>query len=768
MTEKSFFTKIGDAVLPSRKQAKKLQALNTRLESFLHAIPVDYCGWSVSGVQAISPKFCELLGIKKVKHLDDIGDALNPGDTAALEGIWERLTERGESFDLIVRTVNDNRVLKLSGRRGSVPGSAEIFDVLWAMDHTEVDQLAKEHEEKLGGARQKEKEFKSALDNLPIPVWLRNDQLDISWCNKTYAKVLDETVATVIAEKRELPTTVLGKKQPVKGSRLLAQRALQDGEKKSENMHLVFEGDRKLVEVNETPLPEYGLIGSCADITEVEKLEEDIKHFMTSHNEVLEQLRTAIAIYGVDTRLEFHNLAYEQLWELECKWLSKKPKITDIFDKLREARKLPEQVDFRQFKDEWVSRFTSLMEPYEEMLYLPDDTVLRLVILPRPKGGLIVSYEDVTSRLELESSYNILVDVQQETLNNLAEGLAVFGEDGRLKLWNPTYASLWSLGVDDLKTGVHISELMEKTKPFFDNENWETVKAEMIQNGLARTGRKGRIVRADGTVLEYSVVPLPDGNVLNAYFDMTDAVKVEAALREKNAALEEAERLKLDFLANVSYQLRTPLNAIIGFTEILDQQYFGDLNDKQQGYTSDVLKAGQKLVTLIDDILDLSTIEAGYMELSKDDVDIKELMTSVETLTQEWARKQKIELKTKCSKTIGFAVLDEQRVKQVLLNLVSNAIRFTDAKGKIVVSAECEKEMLVLTVEDNGTGIAKEDLDRIFQPFERGQEQQRRTGAGLGLSLVKSIVDLHDGIVDINSEEGQGTTVICQFPLASK
>jgi signal transduction histidine kinase len=236
---------------------------------------------------------------------------------------------------------------------------------------------------------------------------------------------------------------------------------------------------------------------------------------------------------------------------------------------------------------------------------------------------------------------------------------------------------------------------------------------------------------------------------------------VENALREKNAALEAAEQLKTDFLANVSYQLRTPLNAIMGFSEILGNQYFGPLNTRQTEYTTGIRESGERLISLIDDILDLSTIEAGYLELKKEPVELKALLEGLYDLTTEWARKHKLEVSLSCPDNIGPISADDRRLKQALLNLIRNAINFTPEGGRINISAIRSGDGIEILIADTGIGIAQSDMKRIFQPFERiptGRNDAGNAGAGLGLSLVKNIIELHGGTITITSIEGQGTT----------
>jgi signal transduction histidine kinase len=262
-------------------------------------------------------------------------------------------------------------------------------------------------------------------------------------------------------------------------------------------------------------------------------------------------------------------------------------------------------------------------------------------------------------------------------------------------------------------------------------------------------------------MLQEATVPLPDGNVLVTYLDVTDTARVERALRERNEALETAGRLKSEFIANVSYQLRTPLNAVIGFAEILTKQSFGKLNPRQLDYSSCILQSAQQLMKLINDILDLATIEAGYMVLDTAQVEILEMLEAVLALTRERAESRNLQLELRCRPDIGTIGADERRLKQAVFNLVSNAIKFTPPGGAISIEAERRERELSLIVADTGIGIPLADQARVFERFERGK---RQSGAGLGLALVKSLTELHGGTVAIDSAPGRGTRIICRLP----
>lgn len=208
------------------------------------------------------------------------------------------------------------------------------------------------------------------------------------------------------------------------------------------------------------------------------------------------------------------------------------------------------------------------------------------------------------------------------------------------------------------------------------------------------------------------------------------------------------------------------MNAIIGFAEILTNQYFGELNPRQLDYSRGILDSSHRLLSLINDILDLATIEAGYMTLETEPVDIHTLLASVLALTRERARKQNLNLEFDCPPEIGSIIADERRLKQALFNLMSNAIKFTPSGGTIAIRARRVDGEVALSVTDTGIGIPREQQQRVFEKFERGNPQARQSGAGLGLSLVKSFIELHGGRVEMESTPGQGTRVTCYLSAA--
>jgi len=762
----SVIEKILDIFIPLRAVKRKLLENNKKLEAFLRTVPIEYCGWGKKTIEAVSPGFCLALGIEKIEEIEDIESVIDTGDAAALEGLFNRLKQYGENFEINITVPSTGKTLKLFGKNGAIGSSEDIFSVIWMYDITDFAQAAACSMDTVAQIEKRESELRSAVNAMPSPFWIRNENLDLTWCNKSYSRIIDDSPASVIAEQKELPIKESNKDNLT--PRVLAQKAAAKNEALSLRGHTIVDGKRRLIEVHEIPIPaENKFVGIGLDITKEEEWQDSFNILTSSYHEAMEQLRTAIGVFSADTKLEFYNSAYEQLTGMSGSWLDKNPKMSEIINKMRELRKLPEQSDYKQYKKTWENRFISLIEPHEEMQYLPDGTVVRTIIVPRPMGGLLITMEDVTSHLRLETSYNTLMAVQQETMDNLSEAIAVFGEDGRLKLSNQSFRDMWKMTVEDLSKSPHISKMIEKMDKLFDKDSYIEMGRTILKNALERESRKGRIQKRDNKIIEYSVVPLPDGNILNAYYDITDTVKVEEALHEKNAALEEAERLKTDFLANVSYQLRTPLNAILGFAEMLHEQYFGKLNDRQLEYTSNMMEAGQRLTSLINDILDLSSIEAGHLKLYPSAINVRDLMKMVAELTEEWGRKQRLEIKIDCENKNLVIFADERRLKQVLLNLISNAFNYSPNGGNVTLFASGDKKNITFGVKDTGIGIPQEDMKRIFTPFDkiRSKRIKRRSGAGLGLTLVKNIIELHGGSISIESKEDIGTIVSCKLPL---
>lgn len=749
----------------SRRRYKRLQrsardAIKSRssLQSALLAGRAGTLTWTEEDPgAAASPGLAAALGIIRSGPLDasDVFAAFETNSRKTLEASVKRLRDKGIGFSLTLRGIEADRFFHAVGKRSGEPGA--LNDLVWLQDvsdRTSAILRLKGESERLRGL----------VDSVPIPLWVRDAQQRLIDCNRAYiAAVESDSRAAVIQEGREIvEEELIGKAQA------MAHSALTEGAPRSAAHHVVVDGDRRLLELTESPMAEsQQSAGYAIDSTVVEETRRELSRLLAAHDDVLERLATAIMILGPDRHLTFFNSAFSKMLRLDDAWLTTGPDLSEILDRLREKRMLPETGDFSALKREWQGWFTSLMAAKEELLHLPNGTALWMVAAPHPLGGLLLTFENVTDKLTLERSFNTLIDVQQATLNNLSDGIAVFGEDGCLRLSNPVFANLWKLPADFIASEPHIGELLEHCRPLLDTggQDWAKFRDDYAGRIMGRAPQTGQLAGTNQQLLSYGMVPLPDGGVLLSLRDVTDSLKVENALRERNDALEAADRLKSEFVANISYELRTPLNTIIGFTEMLNKQYFGDLNDRQKEYTGGILESSQRLLALINDILDLAVIEAGRMMLEIKTIDVAQMIESVIGLTTEWAREQELSLTWSATPDVGQIEGDDRRLKHVLFNLISNAIKFTPPGGRINVTARRDAAAVLLTVEDSGIGIPKEDQDRVFEKFVRGRSPDgRQTGAGLGLSLVKSFIELHGGTMTITSSPDHGTQIVCRLP----
>lgn len=726
------------------------------------------CVWATADGLACNGAARRLLGDAPPRTLPELAVALTGEPDGALAADLRALADIGAAFKRDFETPS-GRAVQAFGRR--VGDRA----VLWLDDRTELGRAALEAQrERDGRAR-----LHAVLDVLPVAVWWRaGADAVIVGCNRAYGRIVGAPPPAVIREQIEIGAAVI----PEQG-RALARRALRSDRPQSESHHIVTGGERRLFDFTETAVatePEEDgpqIVGFAEDLTELEGLQSMLADHLAANDAVLEKVSVAVAIYGPDRRLRFYNRSYQHLWGLSEEFLESEPLLGEVLDLLRERRLLPEIVDFPAYKRERAAEFTMVFEPKEELWHLPDERAVRVMTHPHPLGGLIYMMEDVSDRLALERSFTTLTAVQQATLNNLYEGVAVFGRDGRLKLHNRSYREIWGLEEGDLEAAPHIAEVLDLVRDRLPAMyDWPASRQRMILAVTEPTARSGRMELVDGRILDYAFVPLPDGQCLVLYLDVTDTARVQRALEERNAALENADLLKSQFISNMSYELRTPLNAINGFSEILESEMFGPLNDRQKGYVSDILSSSRRLASLISDLLDLAAIQGGYMELSPREADVGRMLETLVAEAREAADAAGPTLELTGADAVGAIECDPERLTQALRPLIANAVKFTPEQGQVSISAVREADEVVVRVADTGSGIAQEDRERMFESFVQGRGVGRQTGAGLGLALCKSLIELHGGTVELapaedaepRSDGRTGTCVTCRLPIALK
>ena len=666
-----------------------------------------------------------------------------------LEANVALLRERGQSFrqDLVSQ----------NGRHLEAEGRAIGGRVVMRVRDVSGERLELVRLREVQGQQMAQLEIlRGLLDLSPHPVWTRGVDQRLNWVNQSYARAVDaRSPQDAVARDLELLD---------RQSREAAARAREAGGIFRQRQNVVVAGERRLMDVIDAPLPN-GAAGMADDLSELETLRADHARQMESHIRTLDQLATGVAIFDRAKKLVFANAAYRQLWSLNQAFLDQKPSDAEILDQLRAARRLPEQADYRGWKNALLGLYHTL-EPAAQVWHLPDGRTLRVGFDPNPQGGLTYLFDDVTERFTLQSQYNALARVQSETLDALQEGVAVFGADGRLKFYNPAFGRMWRLPVAELAAKPHIDAVTAACRPLLpDDGAWVDLRSVVAGLHDARMGFQRRMARTDGAIIDCAAAPLPDGGTLLTFIDVTDGVNVERALTERNQALLAAEHLRNDFVHHVSYELRSPLTNIIGFIQLLGEDGVGPLNEKQREYAGYVMQSSAALLAIINDILDLATIDRDAMELQLGEVDIERTIREAAAGVQDRLAESHVELSVVTSEGIGSFQADGKRIRQILFNLLSNAIGFSEPGQTVTLAALRRDSEIVIKVSDHGRGIPPELLDKVFDRFESHTINARHRGVGLGLSIVRAFVELHGGQVRIDSAPGEGTVVTCLFPL---
>ena len=735
-----------------------LSGAHDRAEMFLNAERQVVVTWDAQGQPEIEGDVSLALdgarGAAGAGRLVDFGSWLVAADAQALQAAVETLRSKGTGFRLDLHG--------LTGRSIDAQGLAVAGRALLRLRETtrERRELV-ELRETLEDARRGLSSLAGLLDAIPQPVWRRNRDGGLAWVNLAYVAAVE---AKSREEALEAGTELLDRQAR---DLILAEAAkprTAGAARTTLRLSAVVKGERRMVDVTETP-QEHGRVGVAVDVNELESVRIDLQRQMDANVRTLDQLPTAVAMFDARQRLIFHNAAYRQLWDLDPLFLKASPKDGEVLERLRAQRKLQEQADFKAWKESVLAAYQDA-EASEHWWYLPDGRILRVVAQPNPQGGVTYLFEDVSDRVKLESSYNSLLLVQAETLDTLAEPVAVFGADGRLTFANRAFATLWRLDAETVAARPHVDAVIAACRVLAPAEEaWHDIRDAVVgMESRSTMGRRLNVV--DGTVLDCAAQPLPDGATLITLIDVTASVNVERMLTEKNDTLEKAAKLRDTFVHHVSYELRSPLTNIIGFTQLLGDGTVGALNTRQREYADHILRSSGSLLVIINDILDLASIDAGSLELQREVIDVRSTIEASVRGIEDRLKEARVDLDLDVPDEIGSMLADGKRVRQVLFNLLSNAVGFSEAGQRVSLSASRTESDLVLVVADQGRGMPPEVAERVFDRFESHSFGTGHRGVGLGLSIVRSFVELHGGRVNLDTAPGAGTRVTSTFPLA--
>ncbi len=676
------------------------------------------------------------------------GTWLTAPSAEELKSHLDRLFATGQPFSLLLKTTSGAH-LEADGRAAGTHAVMRLRDV--ATYKSELVRMIDQH----GALADELKAGRALLDAIPMPVWLRGQDGQIQWANAAYIAAVEAKSLVDVKEKQSELLEQSHRKAVANG----LARTLQFRRR----LPLIIDGERRAHDVIVTA-SERSTAAIAVDVAALEKAESEINRQISTYDRTLDRIRTGAAVFDKEQRLTFFNEAFAKLFGLDHDWLEAKPSNGEILDRLQELSRLPSLVDYRSWRAGVLECHASGVS-YDDWWQLPDGSLLHVIGEQRHDGGVTFLFDDATERLALEGRYNALIDVQRETLDSLKEGVAVFAADGRLKLFNSAFLSIWRLSRDGLEQSPHVGAVVSECRELFDDHKiWDRLVRRITAVSDEREALIGQMVRPDQTVLDYATTPLPDGGTLVTFADVTALRRYERTLKERNEALIAADRLKSQFIGHVSYELRTPLTNIIGFSALLGAPVTGDLSNKQREYLGDIQTSSTTLLSIIDDILDLATIDAGSLDLKLAPVKVDDVIDGAILGVQERAKRQRLTIDIATAEDGMEFFADEARIRQVLYNLLSNAVGFSNVGSLVRLSVWREQGMVAFAVEDDGIGIPKERQNRVFERFESRSQTGKHRGAGLGLSIVKSLVELHNGDMRLESEDGAGTRVTVRFP----
>jgi signal transduction histidine kinase len=592
---------------------------------------------------------------------------------------------------------------------------------------------------------------RAALELYPHPAWIVDEAGEVLMANRAWLAAVE---APDLAAARQRGLIFDSEADE------LARAVIANGESGQRVRWLNFPEGRRAMKIWAEPAPGGGAAVWTTDITDARSASRAARLQTETLDLILSQVSDAVAVFDGDRRLARHNPAFARLWDLEPAWLAERPRHGEWLDRLRQARRLTPSEDYGAFKARELER-QDKPEPSETIWRLPEGRTLRVASAPHPEGGVILVFSDITDELRIKTQFNHLLQVQQATLDKLTDAVAVFGSDARLKLHNEAFQALWRLPATALVHAPHFDDLVEFcVARLHDLQFWRDLKGRITDpDPHIRAPAAGEALTGDGRRLAWQSRPLPDGATLVGFADVTTARQIEEALRDRQAALDEAERLKREFVSAVSRELRTPLTTILGYAELLDRDEEG-LDAKARGRVGAIRAAAQVLARAIEDILDIAELDAGDVGLALSEVDVGELLAAAQNRWTGQALAAGVTLSLGEGKDAGWIRADGRKLAKVMDHLIDNALGHTPAGGSVTLAAARGAGEVSLKVSDTGPVIPYVVQARIFERHASWDSGSAR----LSLALVKGLVELHGGWVTVESGPGPGAAFTCHLP----
>ncbi len=750
--------------LTARREADARRAAFAAMDATLAASPAQSMIVRADGRLYLGRALADRLGRVEVPTtLGELAEEDSGLEPASAERLVEAITAAqrgGKPFRTVIRATGSARSLFAIGERAPDALNAPGGVLIWFFDatefHDEIATLGEEAEE----YRAAFEALSSLIEAAPMPMWYRDDTLRLAMVNTAYVRAVDAAdAAEVIARQVELVEgTGMG------GPLASASIARDTGQPQAAAMPATINGARRMLRVHDMPLRDGGTGGFVIDVHEIEEARGKLKRAGEAQRDMLDRLSAGVAQFADDRTLVFCNQPFRRVFAMKPEWLADRPEFDRVLERMREAKRLPEVRDFPGWKAERRDWFHAPEDAIEEQWHLPGGTHLRVVAQPLPEGGLLLIFEDRTEQVQLASARDTLLRVRTATFDNLFEALGVFAADGRLQIWNSKFRQVWGLDDAFLDTHPRVDALAEQVAPSLANPGRATLIPELVRFATQqRMQRSGRFAMADGRHYEFGAVPLPDGNALLTMLDISDSRRVEQALRDRNEALEAADRVKTAFVASMSYELRTPLTSIKGFAEMLHGGYAGTLSEDGAQYIDAILVSVERLSGLIDDTLDLTANETT--PVARATVPLRLIAAEAAEAAQPAARARGVELAVEIAPSAGVMLGDARRLRQAVGHLLDHAIGGLRRGGRVLLHVDGDSQQVRIVVSDDGPGLSADAVARAFDRFaQAGVARVGERALSLDLPLARQAVEAHGGTITLESERGMGTLVTIDLP----
>ena len=745
--------------IASRKTAQRL----SRLIEEGPAIPLLV---RADGRIEAPDRLARWIGLEKVpEYLSELAGGEGRGLTEAqidtLTRNVRRTQKTAKPFRIAINvSPASGKSLALQGSLADPAVSPGGSALVWVFDFSDSQAELTQLREEAARAREDFGALVGLIEAAPMPMWFRGADMQLRLVNQAYvAAVGAESADQVVADQVELVETVNGRTAAE-----VAQQAADRRQPIERILSATIERARRTIRVTDLPLMGEGIAGYAVDIEEMEEQAREFRAFREAQRSMLDQLSIGVAQFDAGHRMTFANQPFHRVFSLPPGVVNERTSFGQMLLIARENGRIPEVRDFPAWRNELTEWFQR-DEPHEEAWPLSDSTHLRIVAQPLPDGGLVMIAEDRTEQLALSATRDTLLRTRTATFDNLFEALAVFAPDGHLELWNRGFPGAWGIDPEVLDGHPQAEDLLQAiSRNLSDPASVSQLNQVIRAATLDRKKSNGRIELADGRTLDFTGVPLPDGNGMLTVLDVTASQQAEVALRERNRALEEADAVMTRFLANMSYEFRTPLTSIGGFAELLTSGIAGELSPQATEYAQAISLSVGKLTEQVENVLDLSQSEAGLMPLRKSTFTLLPFLTKIVRKEEQRIHDGELtlDLKGDAEKSV---TADPHQLRRAISQLLDNAINGTPRGGRIAIDIGRKRDETRIVISDNGRGMSQHELARALEGIRMssdGKGIERRHG--LGIPLARQLVEAHGGTLEIRSRKNSGTTATITLP----